>query len=469
MTAMHFATDQQTMDDLNILGKHGADSIYTIFNRTFTRGGAAILEEMFRYPLSDAAAINRRSGIIRYFASIGASFPFQSELFDLAEQYLGNTDERTRLSSDERTLGGKLTNLIGADTEYKTLYKGVTAVIEIIHGLKAFVDSIGAAGAAGAAGVGGAHDVAGSPAEAPYRADQEAITRLLSEPALEAILQEDAKRKLPYPKVAEYDALLRFRHRETVKRILQRIYYLDVYIAVARVALERKFAFPLALPKDRHTLDLEGVYHPQLKNPVPNTIRVTPDSNVIFLTGANMAGKSTFMKSLGIVMFLAHMGFPVPAAKMEFSVLDGIYTTINLPDNLGLGVSHFYAEVLRVKKLAKELSMSKSLFVIFDELFRGTNVKDAFEATIAITSAFAAKRSSLFVISTHIIEAGEVLGERCDNIRFHYLPTRMNENVPVYSYTLETGITADRHGMIIIKNEGILDILEQGKAKIASL
>jgi DNA mismatch repair protein MutS len=463
ITAMHFATDQQTMDDLNILGKHGADSVYTIFNRTFTRGGAAILEEMFRYPLSDAAAINRRSGVIQYFAAIGVSFPFQSELFDLAEQYLANTDERTRLSSEERTLGGKLTNLIGADSEYKTLYKGVTAVIEIIHDLKTFIDSVGAAGVANPA------DVAGAAAEAPYQADREAITSLLGEPALESLLQEDAKRKLPYAKVAEYDALLRFRHRDTIKRILQRIYYLDVYIAVARVALERKFAFPLALPKDRHTLDLEGVYHPQLKNPVPNTLRITPDSNVIFLTGANMAGKSTFMKSLGIVMFLAHMGFPIPAAKMEFSVLDGIYTTINLPDNLGLGVSHFYAEVLRVKKLAKELSMSKSLFVIFDELFRGTNVKDAFEATIAITSAFAGKRSSLFVISTHIIEAGEVLGERCDNIRFHYLPTRMNENVPVYSYTLETGITADRHGMIIIKNEGILDILEQGKAKIASL
>jgi len=452
---MHFATDQQTMDDLNILGKHGADSIYTIFNRTFTRGGAAILEEMFRYPLSDAAAINRRSGIIQYFAFAGTSFPFQSELFDLAEQYLGNTDERTRLSSEERTLSGKLTNLIGADTEYKTLYKGVTAVIEIIHDLRAFIDRAFI-------------DSVGEAAKAPYQADREAIARLLGEPALEALLQEDAKRKLPYPKLAEYDVLLRFRHRDIVKRILHYIYYLDVYIAVARVALERKFAFPLALPKDRHTLDLVGVYHPQLKNPVPNTLCITPDSNVIFLTGANMAGKSTFMKSLGIVMFLAHMGFPVPAAGMEFSVLDGIYTTINLPDNLGLGVSHFYAEVLRVKKVAKELSMSKSLFVIFDELFRGTNVKDAFEATIDITSAFAGKRSSMFVISTHIIEAGEVLEERCDSIRFHHLPTRMNENVPIYSYTLETGISADRHGMIIIKNEGILDILEQGKAKIAS-
>lgn len=177
-----------------------------------------------------------------------------------------------------------------------------------------------------------------------------------------------------------------------------------------------------------------------------------------------MAGKSTFMKSLGTALYLAHMGFPVAASHMEFTAMDGIYTTINLPDNLGEGTSHFYAEVLRVKKMAKELAMGKNLFVIIDELFRGTNVKDAYEATIAITEGFAQKRNSMFVISTHIIEAGEVLKETCPNIAFNYLPTLMNGNLPVYTYTLEEGITADRHGMLIVNNEGIIDLLMKGKA-----
>ena len=180
-----------------------------------------------------------------------------------------------------------------------------------------------------------------------------------------------------------------------------------------------------------------------------------------------MAGKSTFMKSLGSALYLAHMGFPVAARSMEFSVLDGIYTTINLPDNLGMGASHFYAEVLRIKKIAKELSIGKNLFVIIDELFRGTNVKDAYEATVAITSAFAKKRSSMFVISTHIIEAGDKLKEQCSNILFFYLPTLLEYNKPVYTYRLKEGISADRHGMIIINNEGILDILKSKKTKKA--
>jgi DNA mismatch repair protein MutS len=112
-----------------------------------------------------------------------------------------------------------------------------------------------------------------------------------------------------------------------------------------------------------------------------------------------------------------------------------------------------------------ELSRDKNLFIVFDELFRGTNVKDAYEATIAITGAFADKKNSLFIISTHIIEAGEVLKQQHSNVRFLYLPTRMKGNHPVYTYKLEEGITDDRHGMVIINNEGILRLLEAGLKK----
>jgi len=455
---MAFITDSQTLEDLRILGKRGEDSVLGMFDRTRTRGGAELLEEMFRYPLSDAAAIQYRSGIIRHFATAGTDFPFESELFDITDAYLADTDERTKLSRDENTLGSRFNHLIGADTEYINIYKGVISVIRIMQVLKDFLETNGDFDARG-------HSFAGAANGSPYRADSRATRALLADAALAPLWAEQANAKLSYAKVADYDLLLRFRHRETIKKILRYIYHLDVYLSVGRVAVERKLTFAEAMAGNGHSLLIEGVYHPFLKHPVPNTLLMMADNNVLFLTGANMAGKSTFMKALGIALFLAHMGFPVPAGKMTFSVLDGIYTTINLSDNLGTGASHFYAEVLRVKKVARELSLSKNLFVIFDELFRGTNVKDAYEATVAITAAFAEKRSSMFVISSHIMEAGEVLKERCNNIGFQYLPTHMNGHTPVYTYTLETGITADRHGMVIINNEGILDILERGRQK----
>jgi hypothetical protein len=69
----------------------------------------------------------------------------------------------------------------------------------------------------------------------------------------------------------------------------------------------------------------------------------------------------------------------------------------------------------------------------------------------------------MFVVSTHIIEAAETLAARCRNINFVYLPTRMEGEKPVYTHRLEQGISADRHGMVIIHNEGILDLLRNGK------
>lgn len=172
-----------------------------------------------------------------------------------------------------------------------------------------------------------------------------------------------------------------------------------------------------------------------------------------------MAGKSTLMKSSGIAVYLAHMGFPVACSAMRFTVLDGLYSSVNVPDDLNSGYSHFYAEVLRVKKVAEEVAAEKKLFVIFDELFKGTNVKDAYDATLSVTAAFASFRKSSFIISTHIIEVGEELMKQDQSILFSYMPTVMEGTVPRYTYQLQQGITEDRQGMIILENEGILKML----------
>ena len=439
---MAFIIDRQTLDDLNIFGKRGKNSVYGMFNTTRTSGGARVLEEMFLYPLSDEEKINKRSGIIRYFQQKNIVFPFRGELFDTVEYYLSNTDPRTRLSGEDNTLHRKLKGALGADTDYEQLHKGVLAGIEIIGSLRSFVEK--------------AWREAG---DNPYREELERIRVLAREPDFDILQAEYGQKKLPYEKTAKLDALLRFSLRDHFLPLLNWVYHLDVYISVARVATERGFVFARALPPGGDVLRVTGMYHPGIPNAVANSLTVDRSSNVIFLTGANMAGKSTFMKTLGTTVFLGHMGFPVPATEMSFSVLEGMYTTINLPDNLSMGYSHFYAEVLRVKHVASQLSKSKNLLVIFDELFRGTNVKDAYDATVAIARAFARKRECLFVISTHIVEAGEKLRGICDNVNFVYFPTIMEGSMPKYTYTLTPGITSDRHGMVIIRNEKILDIL----------
>jgi len=101
--------------------------------------------------------------------------------------------------------------------------------------------------------------------------------------------------------------------------------------------------------------------------------------------------------------------------------------------------------------------------VMFDELFKGTNVKDAFDGTLAVTEAFAGYIDCLFIVSTHIIEVGEEL-EKLPNIHCVYMPTIMEGNHPRYTYQLQEGITEDRQGMLIIQNEGILELIESNQS-----
>lgn len=426
---MFLQTDDQTIDDLRLFAKREQKGIYDIYNNAATRGGELLLEKMFRNPLSDLDAITTRIAIISAFSKMKTVFPFAPALLDSVEKYMSQEENKDgqRSTMGEREIGN-----------------GVAAVMGLLHALLIFLKQ-------------------GDITKVDHlKRESIAITDLLQIPALEPVFRETPKSKLSYAAMTAFDILFRVKARQEILTALNFIYELDVFIAVATVANNRGFVFPVAKPKGSNVLKVEGVYHPELKNPVANNLEMHAGKSVVFLTGANMAGKSTFLRSYSTAVYIAHMGFPVAAASMEFSVMDGIYTTINLPDNLGIGASHFYAEVLRVKKVAAELGAGKSLFVLFDELFRGTNVKDAHEGTVAVTHAFAGKKTSLFIISSHIVEAGDELKQK-NNIAFHYLPTRMKGTVPEYTYTLEEGITDDRHGMIIIRNEGILETLKNGK------
>ncbi|MFA6769709.1 MAG: DNA mismatch repair protein [Bacteroidales bacterium] len=446
---MSFRVDKQTIDDLAIFGKMRDNSVYGIFNKVHTHGGSKILEKMFLQPLDKKEEINERQETIGAFQKNEIVFPYKSEFFDSAEFYLSNKDRRTRIVAHGNTLERKFKSVIGTDFNYKQIQKGIAAIIEIICITHNFLNHIEKSGI-----------------DKYCCKYTQAIGEILSMKELKEIPKIKNPKKLSFKEIANLDQTFRFSISESLNKLLVLIYTLDVYISAAKVANDNKYCAAIALDPNPNYIKITDLYHPLLDNPISNSIEINDKNNMVFLTGANMAGKSTFMKSFGIAVYLAHVGFPVPATQMSFSVQNGLFTTINLPDNLNMGYSHFYAEVMRVKKVAQSISRSNKLIVIFDELFRGTNVKDAFDATVAVTQAFAANKECIFIISTHIIEAGEVLKEGCDNINFIYLPTIMKNNLPEYTYKIKSGITEDRHGMIIINNEGIPDILKNRISKI---
>ncbi|QHS63336.1 MutS-related protein [Chitinophaga agri] len=422
---MSFKADKQTLEDLNLTGKFKPNSIYQLFSRIKTTGGERLLEQMFQQPLTDPDAINHRSATFRYFQEQRLTFPFSSSDVQAAENYLTMSGAAGLPSILRKRLNAFL-----HDEEYEQLRKGLMATLHLLRTFKSFLQQLN-------------------------NYEEAALWRQV----LSDLTWLSNVKELSVWTIAYYDRQLRHRLSAQMEQLLQGIYQLDVYIAVSDVARQRGFHYATALPASRNIFHTTGLRHPALDAGIANAISLDSRSNVIFLTGANMAGKSTLMKSFGIALYLGHMGFPVAAANMEFSVRDGLYSSINVPDNLNMGYSHFYAEVLRVKQVATEVSSGKNLVVIFDELFKGTNVKDAYDATLAVTTAFARYSNCFFLISTHIIEVGQALQTHA-NLQFTYLPTLLDGAKPRYTYRLTEGITSDRHGMTIIENEQILELLE---------
>lgn len=437
---MGFITDKQTLDDLNLLGRFRKDSVINIFDRTKTRQGRRILEEMFRNPLTDADGIRARSREFRYYSGKGFTLPVDESLTEPAELYLGASSSRSSLAAALKMVVLKVRGMFVMDKEYDRMQSGMTALAAIVSGTVPLWERL-------------------SEEDSPVKEDAGALSGIFGGKVAGLMSAEKEGGHRSLRKAIALDRLLRVRLYPHVRRMLDLLYRLDVFFSVAGVAEEKGFCLAGIHPGEDSFLEIDGVWHPSLKNAVPNDIRIDSSSNVFFLTGVNMAGKSTFMKTVSIALYLAQMGFPVPASRMEFTPVEGLFTSINVADDIASGYSHFYAEVLRVKHLAEQVRSGRRLLLVFDELFKGTNVKDAHDATLAVTEAFARHRECLYVISTHIVEAGQELSERCGNVTFRYFPASLDGDRPVYPYRLEEGISDDRYGMTIIRHEKILDII----------
>lgn len=172
-----------------------------------------------------------------------------------------------------------------------------------------------------------------------------------------------------------------------------------------------------------------------------------------------MAGKSTFIRSVGAAVFLAHIGMGVPAAKMQLTLFDGLLSNINVVDNISKGESYFYNEVQRIKNTILKVNDGRKWLILIDELFKGTNVQDAMKCSTVVIEGLIKIKNSLFILSTHLYEIGEALKSH-SNIAFKYFETTVEDEQLKFSYHLQDGISNDRLGYLILKREKVIELLE---------
>jgi hypothetical protein len=162
---------------------------------------------------------------------------------------------------------------------------------------------------------------------------------LMKHRQIEQLVREDPSRKMQPSRVLYYGRFLRMQYKHQGEELIEIYSQLDAWYSMAMAIKKMNLQFPQFREQDEPLVETRGLYHILLSKPVAYDIALTPHSNFLFLTGANMAGKSTFIKAVGAAVFLAHIGMGVPAQSMELTVFDGVLSNINVEDNIVKGES----------------------------------------------------------------------------------------------------------------------------------
>jgi DNA mismatch repair protein MutS len=263
-----------------------------------------------------------------------------------------------------------------------------------------------------------------------------------------------------------FDQLARDRGKDVISGLVESVGKVEALWSIATATLEHGWSYPRPAAR----LAVRGLFHPFLGPlSVRNDLDIAPDVRVGFVTGPNMAGKTTFMKSVAVAVFLAHIGSGVPATSMEFPVVGTLFSSIDISDNLNAGESFYLAEVRRIRALALALGEHRSGLAVVDEPFRGTNVHDAAEATLAMLTRLAALPVGLVLVASHV---AEVISEIRDNPRILliHFSAEITDDGPRFDYTLRGGVSTQRLGMTLLKQERVLELLERlGESRTESL
>ncbi len=192
---------------------------------------------------------------------------------------------------------------------------------------------------------------------------------------------------------------------------------------------------------------------------IPERIRVCNDfligrkGEINIITGANMAGKSTFLRTVAINMILAMTGAPVCAAEFAFTPCN-VYSSMRTTDSLSDSESYFYAELKRLRVLKERLENSENIFFLLDEILKGTNSEDKSRGSQLFIEKII-KYAATGIVATHDILLGK-LGNRHESIRNRCFEIEIDGDEVKFDYILRDGMTTKMNAAILMKQMGII-------------
>jgi len=213
------------------------------------------------------------------------------------------------------------------------------------------------------------------------------------------------------------------------------------------------FTFPEITEKNNY-VHFESLGHPLINSNkrVCNNFHSDGQGDIVLITGSNMGGKSTFLRTVGVNLVLALSGAPCCAKYGQVSNLK-LYTSMRTQDNLKEGVSSFYAELDRIEKMLKLIESSHNVFFLLDEMFKGTNSEDRHKGGFSLINQLSKLKTS-GIIATHDIELAK-LSENKMLVTNYSFNSVIKENSMIFSYELHSGICNDFNASALMEKSGI--------------
>ena len=203
----------------------------------------------------------------------------------------------------------------------------------------------------------------------------------------------------------------------------------------------------------------EDVGHPLIDETrcVRNSFQIVNEEQIVIITGANMAGKSTFLRTIGINLILASNGCNVCASSFEFSPVR-IFTNMRTTDNLMNDESYFYAELLRLQTLLSLLRKGENLFVIIDEMLKGTNSTDKLNGSKELINQLIMLKTH-GIVATHDLGLTELTKVYSSSIKNQCFEVQLHRDELTFDYKLTDGVTRTMNATFLMKKMGIIDFI----------
>ncbi|GAO31786.1 MutS-related protein, family 1 [Geofilum rubicundum JCM 15548] len=188
---------------------------------------------------------------------------------------------------------------------------------------------------------------------------------------------------------------------------------------------------------------------------VCNDVSFTGQPKVMVVTGANMAGKSTFLRTLAVNLLLAMNGAPVVARFFRFSPVH-IMSSINIRDSLSHKASYFYSELLRIREIIDYVKACPQTLVVLDEILRGTNTKDKQAGSLGLLEKLMAMKATV-VIATHDLTIGELDKKHPEIVINHCFEVELEGDQLVFDYQLKKGVSQKLNASFLMRQMGVID------------